>query len=660
MFFNYITIFIALAISGVAIFYSVAGLATIFAASVIPIIIMGSVLEVGKLITAVWLHRNWKKAVWWLKTYLTLAVVILMFITSMGIFGYLSKSHIEQATASDDQTAKIEVLDDSIVRLDTKIKRWDDEIARLSSGDISNTRVDNLIKREEDALAKINVTIEREKKQYRRQATSDINAINSKLAQYRETTKDEIVSINEQLKTCFSCSDEQQALKDAKGNLATKETKADNDIANIKRQLTKDINAVATRYDSQLSPINNRISELKTQSSTKTQDIDKRIAELETNINTAQIELSSKRDDKTVLESKFRKLEAEVGPVKYIAEFIYNKQADRTMLEEAVRWVIVTIIFVFDPLAVLLLIASQYSFEEHKRNNKPKPPTPPTSKPKKREHEYIELVGKTYNGKYNENDKEQPTNNTNSYKELIGKTFEGKHCKEDEENYSPRNKKLEQAVYDKVELISEIFKGAQHEEDVAEIKPPVKTKTVKKKKNTKPNKKAVKKVVQEIKPKKRGIIKAPIKSKVSNQDVDVITQLIESGSAEDYISHEGKKHRKPAFEIMHPEFITDVKSTVDFGVVFPENVSNATLFLRTDFLPTKLFRFNSESWVELDKALLKESAYSRKYISHLISKINEHDYDKVLLDAVVAEGVDDETVSVFNDVEIKHITEFKA
>ena len=105
MLFNYLTIFIALSISGVAIFYSVAGLATIFAASVIPIIIMGSVLEVGKLITAVWLHKNWSKAVWWLKTYLTLAVVILMFITSMGIFGYLSKSHIEQASASDDQIA---------------------------------------------------------------------------------------------------------------------------------------------------------------------------------------------------------------------------------------------------------------------------------------------------------------------------------------------------------------------------------------------------------------------------------------------------------------------------------------------------------------------------------------------------------------------------
>ena len=109
----------------------------------------------------------------------------------------------------------------------------------------------------------------------------------------------------------------------------------------------------------------------------------------------------------------------------------------------------------------------------------------------------------------------------------------------------------------------------------------------------------------------------------------------------------------------HSEFLTDVKSTVDFGVVFPENMPVATLFIRTDFLPTKLFRFNSESWVELDKALLKESAYSALYVEHLIEKINEHDYDNVLLDAVVAEGVDNDSVMVFNDIEIKHITEFK-
>jgi len=629
MFFNYITLFIALAISGVAIFYSVAGLATIFAASVIPIVIMGSVLEVGKLITAVWLHRNWQKAVWWLKTYLTIAVIILMFITSMGIFGYLSKSHIEQASASDEQTAKIQVLDENIVRLDTKIKRWDDEIARLSSGDIGNTRVDNLIKREEDALNKLLNTIDKEKSQYRTQATIDINAINDKLTQYRVATGNEITSINEQLKTCFSCADERQALIDAKTNLSAKEDKADNSIVVIKQQLSSDLRNVVNGYSSQLNPINNRISELKTQSTAKTQDIDVRVSTLETNIDTAQLTLSTHREDKSVLESQFRKLEAEVGPVKYIAEFIYDKEADRGMLEEAVRWVIVTIIFVFDPLAVLLLIASQYSFAEHKRNNKPKPPTP--TKPFKR---------------------------NDSYEDIVGKSFEGKYNKADAPDYND-NKELKKAVQEKLSLIKDIFKGAQYGEDVADTKIPAKPKAVKKKKKTNTSKTTTKKEVKQGQKLKRGLMKGTIKSKVSNKDVDIITAMIIHTDPNEYVLYKNKKHRRAPFASSHSEFLTDVKSTVDFGVVFPENMPVATLFIRTDFLPTKLFRFNSESWVELDKALLKESAYSALYVEHLIEKINEHDYDNVLLDAVVAEGVDNDSVMVFNDIEIKHITEFK-
>jgi len=94
MLFGLITFLTALTISGVAIYYSVAGLVAIFAAAAVPIIIMGTSLEVGKLVTAVWLHKNWKKAPLFLKTYLSIAVLVLMLITSMGIFGFLSKAHV--------------------------------------------------------------------------------------------------------------------------------------------------------------------------------------------------------------------------------------------------------------------------------------------------------------------------------------------------------------------------------------------------------------------------------------------------------------------------------------------------------------------------------------------------------------------------------------
>ena len=97
---RYLTLFTALSIAGVAAWYSIVGLMAIFAGAVIPIAIMGGVLELGKLVTAAWLHQNWEKARWWMKTYLTSAVFLLMFITSLGIFGFLSKAHLEHSIST--------------------------------------------------------------------------------------------------------------------------------------------------------------------------------------------------------------------------------------------------------------------------------------------------------------------------------------------------------------------------------------------------------------------------------------------------------------------------------------------------------------------------------------------------------------------------------
>ena len=95
-FIAYLALISGLSISAVAIYYSVAGLMAIFAAAVIPIMIMGIVLEVGKLAATVWLKQNWTRAPKFLKTYLLLAIFALMLLTSMGIFGYLSKAHLDQ------------------------------------------------------------------------------------------------------------------------------------------------------------------------------------------------------------------------------------------------------------------------------------------------------------------------------------------------------------------------------------------------------------------------------------------------------------------------------------------------------------------------------------------------------------------------------------
>ena len=99
--FAIVTLLVAIAISAVAAWYSIVGLMAIFAAAAIPIAIMGGVLEVGKLLTASWLYQNWTKVPWLLKSYLTTAVVVLMFITSMGIFGFLSKAHLDQTLKTE-------------------------------------------------------------------------------------------------------------------------------------------------------------------------------------------------------------------------------------------------------------------------------------------------------------------------------------------------------------------------------------------------------------------------------------------------------------------------------------------------------------------------------------------------------------------------------
>ena len=123
---------------------------------------MGTSLEIGKLVTALWLHRNWKRAKWWLKGYLSIAVFVLMFITSMGIFGFLSKAHIEQNLASDTVTQRIEILENKILAEEKYISRQNETIDRISNKDTnSNNRFDKDIaieqKKIDDAYARIEV-----------------------------------------------------------------------------------------------------------------------------------------------------------------------------------------------------------------------------------------------------------------------------------------------------------------------------------------------------------------------------------------------------------------------------------------------------------------------------------------------------------------------
>ena len=473
----------ALSISAVAIYYSIAGLVAIFAAAAVPIMIMGGVLEVGKLVTAVWLHKYWSQAKWWLKYYLATAVLVLMFITSMGIFGFLSKAHIEQTSAGEESVAQVEQITSEVNRLEAIIKRADDKIKTLETSgtgadaniqsqiDKEQERIDKAYDRIKPAITQQNKIIEDTRatdgnrtKPYEDQLTSiqaeilrletsakeyetkienldtDNSGVEPLLAQI-DALEQEIIRVTNQLQSTekgeiragqaiigvssdglFGGNTRTALAKWVQGqrdritqiqgevatvrNDATKTVKMERfrlagvvkDIREVQIPALKDRELVMLgkiddvrkdespviqtardemqrlRESAEAQVVNSQalIERLRGQlaQTDKADEIDAAVDEQLLKIKVAEAEVDILTEKKYKLEGEYRMLEAEVGPIKYIAEFVYGETADNTMLEEAVRWVIMIIIFVFDPLAVLLLIASQYTFDFARKNRK--------------------------------------------------------------------------------------------------------------------------------------------------------------------------------------------------------------------------------------------------------------------------------------------------
>ena len=241
----------ALGLSAVAAYYSIMGLVAIFAAAATPIFIMGSLLEVSKLVVASWLYRSWKKIPKLMMAYFTVALVVLMMLTSMGIFGYLSKAHLDQAVPTGDVAAKLSLIDE-------KIKTEKDNI------DANRKQISQLDSQVDSTLAR--------------------------------TTDD----------------------KGAE-------------------------RAVAIRRGQQ-----------------------KERARLLSEIGAAQAAVAKLNEERAPIAAEVRKVEAEVGPIKYIAALIYDNPQEENVLEKAVRIVIMMIVLVFDPLAVLLLIAANWQMKQEK------------------------------------------------------------------------------------------------------------------------------------------------------------------------------------------------------------------------------------------------------------------------------------------------------
>jgi len=384
---GFLTFFSALTISAVAIYYSVAGLVAIFAAAAIPIIVMGVSLEVGKLVTAVWLHRNWERAAWWLKTYLSIAVLVLMFITSMGIFGFLSKAHIEQTSAGTESIAQVERIENEIKRNEDIIVRAENQIKKLESSgtgsdaniqsqiDKEQERIDNAYKRIQPAIDEQQAIIDSQASLWRSELAkidAEIETLQGYIDNGETKKAQQMIGASADgifgKKTADKIGDWQDEKQKERLALIKKIEEATNNPQ--AKAAAEEIKRLRKTAEDQVKQSNTLIDRLRKQlgNTDKADSIDAEIDTQTLRIKNANTEIDTLVEQKYKIEGEYRKLEAEVGPIKYIAEFIYGEQADQTLLEAAVRWVIIIIIFVFDPLAVLLLIASQYTFNWYRED----------------------------------------------------------------------------------------------------------------------------------------------------------------------------------------------------------------------------------------------------------------------------------------------------
>ena len=339
MIFGILTLITALAISAVAIYYSVAGLVAIFAAAALPILIMGTTLEIAKLVTAVWLHKYWDRAAWWLKTYLSISVVVLMFITSMGIFGFLSKAHIEQTSASEESIARVETIQKELDRQDVLVARAEDRIVQLEdtdSGvdagiqqqiDTEQTRIDSAYTRIQPAITEQNVIIANVTALFQ----SELDKIDTELDKLQLYIDNGDIAKAQGMigskadgsygpKTAQAFTDFQDAKKVDRGEWIQKLQDAAQSPTVIAARA--EITRLRSRAEQQIANSNTLINRLRTQlgNTTTADTVQGDIDAQQARIATAATLIDGLTEEKIQLEAEYRKLEAEVGPIKYIAE----------------------------------------------------------------------------------------------------------------------------------------------------------------------------------------------------------------------------------------------------------------------------------------------------------------------------------------------------
>lgn len=476
MILTYLMLAVALSLSAIAAFYSIVGLAAIFAAAALPIVIMGSVLEIAKLVVTVWLHEYWRQVKFTMKVYLVPAVAVLMLITSMGIFGFLSKAHLDQAVPMGDVAAKLAIIDEKI-----KTSRENIDAARA-------------------ALKQLDASVD----QVLGRSTTEAGAERS--IQVRR----------------------QQAPE--------------------RQRLIREIEAEQKR-------------------------------------------ISSLNEERAPIAAEVRKVEAEVGPIKYIAALIYGDNPDANLLEKAVRWVIIILVLVFDPLAVMMLLA----FTESRQW----------------ELEKKKLAQENNDGTDNVDDATAAEN------------MVGLDTGNDPEFQPP----IEVVVPEVGPNISTLIKS----ESVPESKEPTQTAT------------------QAPWPFPVVEDTAPIITVASSEHED---EKIDDDESDSNIDRETLREAKSAWKLDNPNStLKEQRRLLELGKIdelpwmayLPKETNNSfgnslptegdkgDMFVLTRTMPTELYKHNGDTWIRVDKQGTNQYSYNGAYIDYLIAKISEGAYDPEML-----------------------------
>jgi len=547
MIFGLFTLAVAIFISGVSAFYSVTGLTAIFAAAFWPIVIMGGALELGKITATVWLHKYWNRAGWQFKTYLVPAIVILMLITSMGTFGYLSAAHLSQSTANEDISSQVSLLDE-------KIKTEQDNIA---------------------------------------------------------TSKQALKQMDAQVDQLLGRTDDD---------------KGANRAVQVRKQQAKERKS------------------------------------LQADISIAQKNISTLQAERAPIAAKSRVAESHIGPIKYIAALIYGDNPNADLLERAVRWVIILLVFVFDPLALILILAAEQTIawardDKEKRKGWHQEWVPDTEAWPEWDDEITEEQIEAIKQEANVDNDIEMTSFFDEGKEL---------AKEIDANNGYLNKPWAwPSASGNVGLVAKeplfISRIAVPEsnpdvvvtlpEEPAEIKKPepelngiaaedfidfITANTVVAE-NPEPVASIPVATVEEVavparpKPQQRTLFHHHLANTVEEPEV---------------VHHPDKFDPEPIIKPRSVDIPSFAISEADnnpvdagFGTEFPPNPNKGDMFLRVDMLPSKLFKWNEKKWIEVDKTKTDSFAYDAAYIQHLIEKIDSGEYDVDMLSVAEQEQI---------------------